>query len=44
MKAFSELGRFLTTMDAKAATSLRFDVIFLTPGRWPRHIRDAFGG
>lgn len=29
---------------ARAAAPLRFDVIFLTPGRWPRHIKDAFGG
>lgn len=29
---------------ARAAALLRFDVIFLTPGRWPRHIKDAFGG
>ena len=28
---------------AKAATSLRFDIIFLTPGRWPRHLVNAFG-
>ena len=25
-----------------AATSLRFDVIFLAPRRWPRHVRNAF--
>jgi putative endonuclease len=29
---------------ARSASPLRFDVIFLTPGRWPRHIKDAFGG
>ncbi len=28
---------------AKAATPLRFDIIFLTPGRWPRHHVNAFG-
>lgn len=25
-----------------AATPLRYDVIFLAPGRWPRHIVNAF--
>ena len=25
-----------------AATPLRFDVIFMTRGRWPRHLVDAF--
>jgi putative endonuclease len=29
---------------ARAESPLRFDAIFLTPGRWPRHIKDAFGG
>lgn len=27
---------------AKAETSLRFDVIFLAPGQWPRHVINAF--
>lgn len=27
-----------------AATALRFDVIFLAPFTWPRHVRDAFRG
>ena len=27
---------------AKAGTNLRFDVIFLAPGRWPRHVINAF--
>ncbi len=27
-----------------AATALRFDVIFLAPFSWPRHVRDAFRG
>ena len=27
-----------------AATALRFDVIFLAPRSWPRHVRHAFGG
>lgn len=26
----------------KAQTSLRFDVIFLAPGQWPRHVINAF--
>ena len=34
---------WLTRHPAKASTPLRFDVIFLVPGRWPRHIVDAFG-
>lgn len=25
-----------------ATASLRFDVIFLAPGQWPRHVRNAF--
>jgi putative endonuclease len=27
---------------ASAATNLRFDEIFLAPGRWPRHVINAF--
>lgn len=27
---------------ALAGTPLRFDVIFLAPGRWPRHVINAF--
>lgn len=27
---------------AKAGTDLRFDVIFLAPRRWPRHVINAF--
>ena len=27
----------------QAATPLRFDIIFITPGRWPRHLVNAFG-
>jgi len=27
----------------KAETPMRFDVIFLAPGRWPRHVINAFG-
>ena len=26
----------------EAGKDCRFDVIFLAPGRWPRHLRDAF--
>ena len=26
----------------KAQTNFRFDVIFLAPGRWPRHVINAF--
>ena len=33
---------WLTRHPAKAATPLRFDVIFLAPGRWPRHVINAF--
>jgi len=35
---------WLSRHPAKAGTDLRFDVIFLAPGRWPRHIVHAFGG
>ncbi|UXN74381.1 YraN family protein [Devosia sp. A8/3-2] len=28
----------------KAHTDLRFDVIFLVPRGWPRHLVNAFGG
>jgi putative endonuclease len=34
---------WLARHPAKAATPLRFDIIFLTPGRWPRHLTNAFG-
>ena len=34
---------WLARHPARAATPLRFDIIFLTPGRWPRHIANAFG-
>jgi putative endonuclease len=34
---------WLARHPAKAATSLRFDIIFLSPGRWPRHFTNAFG-
>lgn len=27
----------------QAEASLRFDVIFLAPGQWPRHVINAFG-
>ncbi|KQW86045.1 hypothetical protein ASC89_02995 [Devosia sp. Root413D1] len=29
---------------ALAETPLRFDVIFLAPGTWPRHVKNAFQG
>jgi len=34
---------WLARHPAKAATPLRFDIIFLTPGRWPRHLTNVFG-
>ncbi|HTJ55983.1 MAG TPA: YraN family protein [Devosiaceae bacterium] len=34
---------FLSRNPALAATPLRFDVIFLAPKTWPRHLRNAFG-
>lgn len=34
---------WLARHPAKAATPLRFDIIFLTRGRWPRHLVNAFG-
>ena len=34
---------WLARHPAKAATPLRFDIVFVTPGRWPRHLVNAFG-
>ncbi len=33
---------YLSRHPRLAATSLRFDVIFLAPGAWPRHVINAF--
>ena len=33
---------WLARHPARAGTNLRFDVIFLAPGRWPRHVINAF--
>lgn len=33
---------WLARHPAKAESSFRFDVIFLAPGRWPRHVINAF--
>ncbi|KRA47946.1 YraN family protein [Devosia sp. Root635] len=33
---------WLARHPAEAGTNLRFDVIFLAPGRWPRHVINAF--
>ena len=33
---------WLARHPARAASNLRFDVIFLARGRWPRHISNAF--
>ncbi len=33
---------YLTRHPALAATPLRFDVIFLAPLTWPRHVKNAF--
>jgi putative endonuclease len=33
---------WLARHPGKAQTNLRFDVIFLAPGRWPRHVINAF--
>ena len=42
----SRIGRaaqyWLARHPTKAETSLRFDAIFLAPGRWPRHVVNAF--
>ncbi|WP_417308110.1 YraN family protein [Devosia sp.] len=35
-------GYYLSRHPALAATTLRFDVIFLAPFRWPRHLKHAF--
>ena len=36
-------GLFCARFPELAALNLRFDVIAVTPFRWPRHIRQAFG-
>ena len=33
---------WLARHPGKAQTNFRFDVIFLAPGRWPRHVINAF--
>ena len=33
---------WLTRHPAEAEKEFRFDVIFLAPGRWPRHLKNAF--
>jgi len=33
---------YIARHPALADTPLRFDVIFLAPGRWPRHVKGAF--
>lgn len=33
---------FLAKNSHVAVTNMRFDVIFLAPWTWPRHVRDAF--
>ena len=33
---------FLARLDPGAGLSLRFDVVLIVPGRWPRHIVDAW--
>jgi putative endonuclease len=35
-------GYYLSRHPKLAATPLRFDVIFLAPKTWPRHLRNAF--
>jgi putative endonuclease len=35
-------GYFLAKHPKLAAMPLRFDVIFLAPGGWPRHLKNAF--
>ena len=35
-------GYFLARHPKLAATPLRFDVIFLAPRSWPRHLKNAF--
>lgn len=35
-------GYFLARHPRRVDTPMRFDVLFLTPRRWPRHLRDAF--
>jgi putative endonuclease len=33
---------WLARHPAKSQTDMRFDVIFLAPGHWPRHVKNAF--
>lgn len=33
---------WLARNPSEASKDCRFDVIFLAPGRWPRHLKDAF--
>ncbi|MGV8853383.1 MAG: YraN family protein [Devosia sp.] len=35
---------WLVRHPARAQTALRFDVIFVSPWRWPYHLVNAFGG
>lgn len=35
---------FLTRHPQLAGLDMRFDVIFLAPGKWPRHVKHAFSG
>lgn len=34
---------FISRHPETMALTLRFDVVLIAPGRWPRHIVDAFG-
>lgn len=36
-------SHFLTHRRLSLSTDMRFDVIFLAPGQWPRHLINAFG-
>ncbi|MDE1969735.1 MAG: YraN family protein [Alphaproteobacteria bacterium] len=36
------LERFLQSRPELADAELRFDVMLVTPGRWPRHVRGAW--
>lgn len=35
---------YLARHPVSASRPMRFDVIFLAPGAWPRHVRNAFDG
>jgi putative endonuclease len=43
-RIFRAAQYYVSRHPALAETPLRFDVIFLAPGTWPRHVMNAFQG